>query len=157
MEYAHYLKIIYYANRQSPAPIIWHFANNNNEKNKSCRISFEINKLKQITSIDGNVLFIHVHRETCSSSYFAKSSEMSKNCSQFPLAAKLIYKYLFEVEFDLQNNKHGDFIIDNLPLCINSCFISRWIRIFMGYSSELQLNTDIWNFCKKIVSGRSYK
>ena len=83
-----------YANRQSPAPIVWHFANNNYEKNESCRISFEINKLKQITSIDGNVLFIHVHRETGSSSYFAKSSEMSKNCSQFPLAAKLIYVFI---------------------------------------------------------------
>lgn len=120
------------------------------------KITPEIEQLKHITSRDGGVLFVHVFKDSCAHSPFVSVNSISKYCSELPLSVELIYKYLWEFENEFPNCKHHQVLNDNLPLCIASRFISRWIRIFMGYGSEPRFDSDIWDLSKKIVSERTH-
>lgn len=150
-----FIKEYIQANPQTPAPILWHFGNSINE-HELTKITPEIERLKQITSRDGGVLFVHVYKDSCAHSPFVRVNSISKYCSKLPLSVELIYKYLWEFENELPNCKYHQVLNDNLPLCIASRFILRWIRIFMGYGSEPRLDSDIWDLSKKIVSERTH-
>lgn len=154
-----FIKEYIQANPQSPAPIVWHFANDDKKEKeyKLSKIDVEIARLKQITSRDGGVLFVHVNVDSCAPSHLANVTSLSKYCSNLPLCVSLIYKYLWEFERYLPNYNHRDAINKKMPLCITSRFISRWERVFMGYLSEPRLDTDIWDFCKELVSRAPHK
>lgn len=114
------------ANPQTPAPIVWNFADIGSINHNDL---IEIDKLKEIYTRDGKLLFINVSKNVENNSLFCHSVQISKHCSKLPTVEDLLRRLLSLVE---------DFPIryDDIELSLNSKYMHLWICVFMGWYSE---------------------
>ena len=94
------------ANPKSPAPIVWNIMSDEVEKTDINKIIEEVEKLKQIVSNDGNVLF------TCMSGkpdnnidLFNTINPLFRCCSKIPHSEIFLHRIIYELEFYCTNYK----------------------------------------------------
>ena len=113
------------ANPQTPAPIVWNFADIESIGHSDWQY---IDRLKDISTRDGNLLFINVSKKSENISLFDTSTPIAKHCSKLPTTEDFQRRILCLVE---------DFYVENdIELSVNSKYIDIWILVFIGWYSE---------------------
>lgn len=113
------------ANPQTPAPIVWNFADI--ESIDHCDWQY-LDRLKEISARDGKLLFINVSKKSGDNSLFDTSTPIAKLCSKLPTTEHLLGRILYLVR---------DFSVrTDIELSVNCKYIDIWILVFMGGGSE---------------------